>query len=452
MDHNATHKAELGDDLISSRNDDHSKLEKSASVQPERNGLIGFSKKLFSTLIPHGGTLSNSFNFASATLGGSIVTLPWAFHAVGIVMGTIYLVFMALMTIYTITIMGFVMKKTNLNGFEQMSLGLLGRGAAYVMSGAMALSCVGAAIAYVIAVRSLLTPMLLRSSEDQDFLHSTVGIQFVTFLVWLLGMLPLVVPKEINSLRYFSAVGVSFVVYFAVVILVHAALAGLPKRSEVVMVQKGNIAIEGFGVFIFAYFCHCVAYPVYYEMNVPMVRRLCVDATVSMLFCSVLYWFVGVFAYFEFGQEIKDSVLLMYDPVKEPMILVGYIGLITKLCASYGLNMVPFRNTVYFLLKWDIQKLSYTKHISMVTLMSVAVLLCGLYVPKISTVFNFVGSVCGGLIGFIYPALFYMYSGNWSLSTVGCFCYIMTYCTLIIGVASVVFGTCATVYSVVVGV
>lgn len=37
----------------------------------------------------------------------------------------------------------------------------------------------------------------------------------------------------------------------------------------------------------------------------------------------------------------------------------------------------------------------------------------------INIVFGLAGSLCGGFIAFAFPALFVMYSGNWSLKTVG---------------------------------
>ncbi|RHW68986.1 amino acid permease [Trypanosoma brucei equiperdum] len=429
-------------------NGDNIRTNRSSDDGPRR-GIMRFTEPLFSRVIPHGGTLSNTFTFASATLGGSIVALPWAFHAVGIVMGTVYLFLMTLVTAYTVTIIGFVMKKSRFSGFEQMSLVVLGRGAAYLMSVVMGASCLGAAVAYVIAVRTLLEPLLQQSPLTSNFFGTTAGVRLTTFFVWLLGMLPLVLPKQINSLRYFSAIGVVCVVYFSVAIIAHATMAGVPKRGDVSMFQGGNIAVEGFGIFIFAYLCHCVAFQTYYEMRIPSVRKLFISTTIAMIFCCVLYWFAGVFAYLEFGPEVKDSVLYMYDPISDPMMFVAYVGLVAKLCVSYAMNMLPLRNTVYFLLQWEIQQLPYWKHTAVVTVMSILVLICGIFFPKISTVFGFVGSVCGGLIGFIYPALFYMYSGDWSLATVGWFHYIMTYCVLMLGVASVVFGTAATIYAII---
>lgn len=402
------------------------------------------------TVMPRGGLFSNSFNLASASLGAGIITLPWAFRATGVVMGTVYLIIMTIFTVYTVTIMGYVMEKTGFRAFEQMSRGVLGKGADYFMAVIMGVSCFGAAVAYVIAAASLITPVLIHSPLTPEFLKTESGIRLMTCAVWLLGMLSLVIPKEVNTLRYFSAIGVSFVMYFVFVLVFHSSQNGLPKRSEVQLFETGNTAMEGLGVFVFAYLCHAVAFQVYFEMKVRSTTRLAMCTTLGMTTCSLLYWLAGFFGYMEFGTDVKESVLSMFDPVREPTVMIAYIGLVIKLCTSYALNMIPCRNTVYYLIGWNIDTLPYWKHITTVTIISIITLVCGLFVPRISSAFGLAGAVCGGFIGFIYPALFYMYSGGWTLANVGWFHYIMTYLSLMLGVASVVFGTGATINSFVV--
>lgn len=78
-----------------------------------------------------------------------------------------------------------------------------------------------------------------------------------------------------------------------------------------------------------------------------------------------------------------------------------------------------------------------------------ATLLCGLFIPNINTVFGFAGSISGGFMAFIFPALFFMYSGGFCVERVGWFNYLCTYSILLVGVIGVIFGTGGTIYSVV---
>ncbi|KAL7703574.1 Transmembrane amino acid transporter protein [Lotmaria passim] len=155
-------------------------------------------------------------------------------------------------------------------------------------------------------------------------------------------------------------------------------------------------------------------------------------------------YFVGF--YFDFADDTKDSILENFDPVHQPYMMVAYIGMLVKLCAAYAMNMVPCRGFIYHCLRWNIETLPYWKHILVVLAMSVIVLLCGLFIPSINTALGLVGSLCGGFIGFIFPAYYWMYCGDWSIKTVGLWHWLATYFLLVAGVIAIVFGTIATVY------
>ncbi|PWU93035.1 putative amino acid transporter [Trypanosoma cruzi] len=146
-----------------------------------------------------------------------------------------------------------------------------------------------------------------------------------------------------------------------------------------------------------------------------------------MTLCFLLYAMVSFFGYMDFGRKVDGSILLMYDPLQEPEVMVAYVGVLSKLCASYSLLFMACRNAIYHIIGWDADELPYWKHCIAVTILSTIVLFCGLFIPKIQTVLGFAGSITGGSLGFLLPALFAMYSGDWTWRKVGCVHYVCTY-------------------------
>lgn len=73
-------------------------------------------------------------------------------------------------------------------------------------------------------------------------------------------------------------------------------------------------------------------------------------------------------------------------------------------------------------------------------------LLLGLFIKDVNTVFSLLGSFAGAFIAFVFPALFFMFAGNFDLKHVHWFDYWMTYILLIAGVCAICFGTPATIY------
>ncbi|CCW71960.1 unnamed protein product [Phytomonas sp. Hart1] len=261
-------------------------------------------------------------------------------------------------------------------------------------------------------------------------------------------MYPLTLPREINSLRYFSVIAIFLMMYFVFSVVLHSFLNGFHHgvRKDIVYFQSGNTAVQGLAIFMAAYLSQLNCYKVYDELYKPTVRRLTLTGGISASLCFILYALTGVFGYYDFGAAVTGSALKLYNPIKEPYMGVSYAIIMLKLCVGYGLNMIPLREAIYHVTKVDGKAIMWWKHALFVSAMAVLTLLGGLFLPNVNTAVGLVGGFSGGFISYIFPALMYMYSGNWTLQKVGWFHFVMTYILLICGVIGVVFGTISTIY------
>lgn len=426
-----------------------------AEVPIQKNSVESYPRvlqplvKLSRTLVPYGSLASNVFSLASVTLGGAIISMPSSFATSGIAMSIIYLVVITWMTVYSMMMMGLAMRMTGARNFEESGEMLFGRGWGYFVGGVMWLSCVGTAIAYISAAVSLVTPLLVQSSLTSPFFKTTNGINVVVIILWLFLLVPITIPKRVNTVRYVSVIGVSMVLYFVACIVVHGSitLSNEGLREDVLWFTTGNTAIYGLSIFVFAYMCQGVAYSVYYEMQPRQsVGQLTIASAIGMTACMIFYILAGFFGYISFGEDTQSSVLYNFDPIHQPYIMIAYLGMMVKICAAYGMNMIPVRNFQYHCLGWDLDTTPYSKHCVMIIITSAVVLAGGLYIPNINLAFGLVGSLCGGFIGFLFPAFFWMYCGKWSLKTVGVWHYIGTWILIFSGVVAITFGTVSTIY------
>ncbi|KEG10439.1 putative amino acid transporter [Trypanosoma grayi] len=412
-----------------------------------RNKVLHMFQVIFNKVVPYGGLLSSTFNLASATLGAGITSLPAAFNLSGVVMSSIYLIFVTIATVYSMNLLAKVIHKTGAQTFEQAARLLLGTGMDYFLVALVMFLCFGGSVAYIIITGRLLTPVLT-SPGVPDFLKTSAGIRLMTSIVWLCFMLPLIIPRRINSLRYCSAIGVLFIVYFVVCVMTHSVKHYVEEGAAegLVMVQTGNVALEGLSIYMFAFICQLNAFEIFHEMTHRTVFHFTLYSAISMTVCALLYFLAGFFGYLEWGKRVTDSVLTLYDPVHEPMMAVAYVGIVFKICVAFALHFIPLRDAMYHCLRWDIDTVPYWKHGIAMLIPAFLALLCGLFIPKVNTVLGLLGAFCGGTIGLIFPPLFYMYSGNFSKREVGSLNYSCTYLLLIFGVVAVVFGTGSTIY------
>lgn len=481
-------------------------------------------------VMPPGGILASSFNLASGSIGAGILGLPGATDSAGLIMAVIYLILITFFSVFSMHTLAIVAERTNNKSFEGVARTLFPKwrhAFSYWVAFVRWFYSFGACVGYVISVGDCFHPIFAeahRRSPDNAalrFFDTTVGNKLMSGLMWLCVMLPLVLPKHIDSLRYASTVAVSFMIYFVIIVVIHSCLNGFseharhvvavgdhgdPPQDVVYLFRTGNKAMDALGVFLFAYVCQINAYEVLWDM--PRERRSVKNFTlaslIGMLICGILYLMVCIFAYFDFGSAKLqgNSILLMYNPLAEPAVMLAYVGVLVKLCVAYALLGMAARNSIYYLINWQqryhtakenpvvastgksgameavtstrspptnstvrqicpdrddssdfdnsgtyVDNIPMTYHLITVITLSGVILLCGLFIPNIQIVFGFAGSISGGFLAFIFPALYYMYVGQFSIAKAGAFRYFTTYALLLCGVVGVVFGTGATIYS-----
>lgn len=415
-------------------------------VPAKATGLRGALETVYS-VIPHGGLVANVYNLASATLGAGIVSVPSGFHQSGIVVSVVLLAVVCACTIYSIRLLGKAKLKTGLRSYEEMARGMLGRGWDYFTAFLMFIFCWGVCVGYVISVGDLLSPML-DGENTNAFLKTANGHRILVGLIWLVGMFTLSLPKEINSLRYASVVGVSFVI-FVICMIIHSAQNGLRHgvSKDVLLVKNGMPAVNGLTLFIFAFICQVNVFEIFDEMAKPTLSNMTRDATVSMVLVAVLNFLSGFFGYCDFGVKVDGSILLLYRPLEEPLFMIAYIGICIKLCVGFAICIQPSRDAVYYCL--NMGKTSDVKdwvNWLVSGFLALAALICGLFIPDINIVFTLLGGICGGFLGFMFPAYFYIYSGGFTLKKVGILNYIGCVILIVGGVVAVVFGTAVAIY------
>ncbi|KEG07774.1 putative amino acid transporter [Trypanosoma grayi] len=428
---------------------DASTLEKDLSQRTKSSGKAHNIIKRVTGIVPYGGMASNAFNLASATLGAGIVLLPSGFHDSGIIVAVLLLAVCCACTIYSIRLLALTKDKTGLRSYEEMARSLLGRGVDYFTALLMFIFCFGTCVGYVISVGDLLMP-LLSSPTAPEFLQTDSGRRVIVSAIWFVGMFSLSLPKEINSLRYASVVGVTLIVFFVICMIVHAARNGLKHgmSPDLRLSNSGLGAVNGLSLFIFAFICQVNCFEIYEEMKDPSPRRMTRDSALSMITVAILYFLAGFFGYADFGEAASGSVLRLYDPQNDIMMAVAYVGIAIKLCVGFAICIQPSRDAVYHVLRWGkTSDVPTWRNLVMSGFLALVALILGLFIPSINVVFGLLGGVCGGFLAFIFPALFTMYAGNWSLKEVGWVNFIATYVLLLGGVVAVVFGTAVTIYS-----
>ncbi|CAC9499060.1 amino acid transporter [Leishmania donovani] len=399
-------------------------------------------------IMPYGGILASAFSIASSTIGGGIIGLPAAFQMSGMGMAIIYLIVVVIMAIYSFVLLAIVSHKTGLYNWEIIARRLMGRGWDYFVVFVMWVLCFGGDVSYIIALKSILTGFLKNSPTASEYIKSEPGYRLITSMLWIVVILPMCLPKEINSLRIVSTVAILFVVFFTITCIIHSSqsLHARGMRDDLVSFQTGNTAINGLSSLMFAFIAQVNAPEISREMYKFSVHRVFLSALLGMSLCAILYFLTGLFGYLDFGPEVSDSILAMYNPLKNHLMAVSYVGMMLKICVGFALHLIPCRDCVYYMIGTEVSHVPWWKNAILCSLQAAAALVAGLFIPRITTVFGLLGGFCGGFVGFIFPSLFMMYSGGFSAARIGWGHFLGTYALLLTGVVAVVWGTSAAIH------
>ncbi|EKF28465.1 amino acid transporter, putative, partial [Trypanosoma cruzi marinkellei] len=228
----------------------------------EQRGWAQSVMMLMSSAIPPGGLLSTVFNLSSICIGAGILGLPSAANSSGLVLALVYPALIGALTVYSLYCLAVQMERLGSRTYEGMARVLLGPGFDYVTAVIRSLNTFGACVAFIISVGDIFKA-ILENTNAPEYWKSKSGNRLLTSLLWLTVMLPLVIPRHVNSLRHISAVGIVFVIYFVVMLIVHSGMNGLSENAKNLHVTgsttdegihlfgTGNTALEGLGVFMF---------------------------------------------------------------------------------------------------------------------------------------------------------------------------------------------------------
>ena len=413
-------------------------------------------ERVGNAILPSGGALSSALTLASSTLGASTIALPGAFSVCGMGLASIFLILCAVATVFSINLLAKAHVRTGLGSYEVLARTLLGRPAEWLCGAVMVVFCFGTAVAYIIAVGELAKPLLPAQALLPAAFRGRWGLRLITFLYWSITMFPMSLKREINALRYFTLIGVAAIVYFIIVIVAHAAQSQGALRAkrlaDLDFARFDNNMVVGLSLILFAFCCQPNVYEVYSELHEPRTpRRMTTIGAASMTCCTILYLVAGFFGYADFGRTVHGAVLEDYNPYTSAAIFISYICLGVKLTVAFSLNINPTRDTFLYALNLGSYHTAPDKYRWLVSgTLSVAALLLALFIPSLEVVFGFLGGLCGSTLGFILPALFVMYAGDWSRSTVSLGEYVGTWALLLVGIAAMIFGTAGSIYQAVV--
>ncbi|KAL5221657.1 hypothetical protein ABZP36_026370 [Zizania latifolia] len=362
------------------------------------------------------------FNVSTSIIGAGIMSIPAAMRVLGVLPALLLIAAVAALSDASVE---FMLRYTGWDSGPPSYAGIMGdafgRAGAKALNVCIAFTTTGTLVVYLIIIGDVMSGSVGGGDEHAGVLRELFGEQWwtarevVILVTAVVVLLPLVLRRRVDSLKFTSAVSILLAVVFMLIslgIAVYALFSGTAKMPPMFPdFSRLHSPFELFTavpVIVVAFTFHFNVHPIRAEMSKTSDMKTAVR--ISVVLCAVIYALVGFFGFLLFGDATMADVLANFDRSSGagvPQALNDAARL------SYALHLVLVFPLLLFSLRVNVDELLFpgrrplaTDKRRFVTL--TAVLMAVLYalaiaIPSIWTLFEYSGSTFAVCISLIFP-------------------------------------------------
>ncbi|KAF6174077.1 hypothetical protein GIB67_020259 [Kingdonia uniflora] len=361
------------------------------------------------------------FNVSTSIIGAGIMSIPATLKVLGVIPAVLLILFIAYLSGVS---SDFLLKFTH-SSKSATYAGLMGESfgktGSVVLQITVMVTTLGCLTIYLIIIGDVLSGSTSDGTLHMGILQELFGVQwwnsraFALLFIVVFVMLPLVLLRRVESLRFTSALSVLLAVVFVVISSVMAISAfykeitKTPKLLPDLAHQTSFLELfTAVPVIVTAFTFHFNVHPIGAELrkSSDMVSAV----RISLVLCASIYIAVGFFGYLLFGDSTMSDVLANFD--QEFSYLVGPL-LNDTVRLSYALHLVLVFPLLNFSLRANIDELLFPKwpllashtarFISLTCFLLVFIYTAAIAIPNIWYFFQFLGSTTAVCVAFIFP-------------------------------------------------
>ncbi|XP_047328681.1 amino acid transporter AVT6C-like [Impatiens glandulifera] len=362
------------------------------------------------------------FNVSTTIIGAGIMSIPATFKILGVIPAFVSMTIVAFLVDISVE---FMLRFTH-SGHSTTYAGLMRESFGWPGSIAVQVSVMitnlGCLIIYLIIIGDVLCGNQPDGITHFGVLQEWFGVHwwnardFVLFLVVVFIMLPLVMVRRVESLKFSSAVSIFLALVFVAIcfaMAISAIFAGKTETPRLVPHLDGQASFfnlfTAIPVIVTAFTFHFNVHPIGAEF--PKQDQMRCAVRISLVLCASIYIAVGIFGYLLFGDSIMSDLLMNFDQSSDS----AFGSLMNDAVRlSYALHLVLVFPLLNFSLRANIDEFLFPNQPPLATdnsrflpisfiLLSISYLLA-ITIPDIWYFFQFMGSTAAVCQAFIFPS------------------------------------------------
>ena len=387
-------------------------------------------------------------------MGAGILSIPIVMRYIGIFPGTLFICFIAFVTIYSVNLLIQCQEITGKSGYSLFAKITLGPPGSLLVKIIIIINNFGLCCAYL-RIFGETMKTTVQAFVPKDSYWVTNWHNYLYILIISLIMLIFIFQKNIDSLKKVSMVGVTsismFVISLIALFLYKAIFHLFPQKITGKYFLPSCTAMEclqSLPTVFLAFTFQFNVFPIYFSLK-DKSRKEMLDATkIGVAFCLLIFMLTGFFGFMMYGTNMNDTILkelyndMVHYKTSDNFIKFLVIIINTSFVVSTLMSFPPmffslkknFLNSLIFCKKkcvfhhhegnkskdsgehqTETSKLNEnselfsnsTQNIIIICLYIIMIVLT-ILIPKLKIIFHIVGSTAGNFISFIFPNIFYI--------------------------------------------
>ena len=371
---------------------------------------------------------------ANTIMGAGILSIPIIMRYLGLFLGIIFIISLALCTLFSVFILIRCHEITGKTGFSMLGKITMGKFGSILIKVIIIINNMGFCIAYF-RIFGEVVQTVIQGFISPDSFWANNWHNFIYIIFCSLIMFYFIFTKNLSALKKVAYMGVSAVLLFSfglTLLFLHKGIHHYLDSNISWKFLKPNCSFsEAFNaipsVFL-AFLFQFNVFPIYLSLKEKNLDSMMKATKIGVGYSLFIFLIVGIIGFLLYGLNMNETLLecLSQDMTKfrnisgfiKFLIIIISVSFVTTCLTSFPILFLSLRenfiNSMIFCIKNMGHKNENNNYISekglnIITIsLYVVIVLMAIILPKLKVIFSVVGATAGTFIAFILPNLFYI--------------------------------------------
>ena len=374
---------------------------------------------------------------ANTIMGAGILSIPIIMRYLGLLLGIIFIIFLAFCTIYSVFILIRCHEITGKNGFSMLGKITMGKFGSILIKVIIIINNLGFCIAYFRIFGEVVQTIIQGWVSPESFWANNWH-NFIYIIICSFIMFSFIFIKNLSALKKVAYMGVSVVLIFSfglTLLFIHKGIHHYLDSNISWIFLKPNCSFsEAFHVIpsvFLAFLFQFNVFPIYLSLKEKNLETMMKATKIGVGYSLFIFLIVGIVGFLLYGLNMNDTLLNNFsdDMTKfrdisgfiKFLIIIISVSFVTTCLTSFPILYLSLRenfvNSLIFCMKnMNIKEkkdnnknfISEKGLLIITVVLYILIIVMAIVLPKLKTIFSIVGATAGTFIAFILPNLFYI--------------------------------------------